>query len=106
MFKHINLKLGNARKVEEYTIYPYNGEGSFTIQSDKRIAQINMEGKGIVSNPHSGGAYFHHLVFEKNPIQLTTDQIMELKLIVLGEGELLNHNNCLYAEQKLDGIKL
>lgn len=106
MFKSINLKLGNARKPEEFTIYPYNGNEQFTVQSDKRIAQVDMTGKGIVSNPHAGGAYFHHLVFERNPIQLNDSELIELKLIVLGEGELMNHNNCLYAEQNLNGIKL
>lgn len=104
MFKSINLKLGNAKKVQDYTIYPYTGNGIFTLQSDTRIAQVNMEGKGTVSNPHNSGAYFHHLSFERNPIQLTQSEITELKLIVLGEGELLNHNNCLFAKQNLTGI--
>lgn len=106
MFKSINLKLGNARKEQDYTIYPYTGNGSFTLQTDNRIAMVNMEGKGFVSNPHAGGAYFHHLNFERNPIQLTSDKLMELKLTVLGEGELLNHNNCVFAEQNLTGITL
>lgn len=104
MFKEISLKLGNARKSEEYTIYPYNGNGEFIIQSDRRIARIYMNGKGTVSNPHSGGAYFHHLMFEKNIIQLTENELTELKLIVLGGGEKLNHNNCMSADQNLNGI--
>jgi hypothetical protein len=106
MFKSINLKLGNAKKVQDYTIYPYNGNGVFTIQSSTRIAQVNMDGKGTVSNPHANGAYFPHLSFERNPIQLTASELMELKLIVLGEGELLNHNNCIFAEQNLTGITI
>jgi hypothetical protein len=106
MFKHITLKLGNARKAEQYTIYPYNGEQSFLIQSDKRIARINMDGSGIVSNPHPSGAYGHHLAYEKNPVQLTPDQLMELKLTVLGEGEVMNYKNCIYSQQNLNGITL
>jgi hypothetical protein len=106
MFKDIILKLGNARKAESYTIYPYNGTGKITLQSDKRIAQIGMDGKGIISNPHSSGAYFPHLVFERNPIQLTPDQILAIKLIILGEGEVMDSGWGLIAEQDLTGIKL
>ena len=106
MLKSINLKLGNSRKIEDYTIYPYTGNGIFTLQSDKRIAEVNMEGRGVVSNPHANGSYFHHLVFERNPIQLTKDELMTLKLTVLGGGELLQHENWLMAEQDLNGIKL
>jgi hypothetical protein len=106
MFKSINLKLGNAKKVQDFTIYPYTGNGIFTLQSNTRIAQVNMEGKGTVSNPHANGAYFPHLQFERNPIQLTESELLELKLTVLGEGELLNHNNCVFAEQKLNGIRI
>src|SRR5690349_3552961 len=87
MFQSISLKLGNARKEDVYTIYPYNGEETFLVQSDKRIARINMDGTGIVSNPHQSGAYGHHLVFERNPIKLSDDKLTELKLKVLGAGE-------------------
>ena len=104
MFKEISLKLGNARKPQEYTIYPYNGDGFILIQSDTRIARVDMTGKGIASNPHSNGAYGSHLALERNPIQLTQKEITELKLIVLGEGEELDHEGWLKAEQKLDGI--
>lgn len=87
MFNSINLKLGNARKEQEFTIYPYNGEGYFILQSDTRIAKVDMNGKGHVSKPHSGGAYFIHLSFEHIPIQLTDEQMTSIKLMVLGDGE-------------------
>jgi hypothetical protein len=105
MFLSINLKLGNARKEEEYTIYPYSGTGNITLQSDKRIAQVDMEGKGTVSNPHSGGAYFTHLQLERNPIQLTPDEIQTIKLKILGNGETPT-NGLLIAPQNLTGIRL
>lgn len=105
MFKSISLKLGNARKAQDYTIYPYTGSGSFTLQSNSRIAQVDMDGKGIVSNSHPSGAYFHHLIFERNPIQLDKKELTELKLIVLGGGEKLEGGG-LVAEQNLEGIRL
>jgi hypothetical protein len=107
MFHSINLKLGNARKEERYVIYPYNGDGFFIIQSDKRIARVDMDGKGTVSNPHSSGAYFVHLSFEKNPIQLTSAQIMDIKLKVLGAGEEnKHHSGAISAPQNLTGITI
>jgi hypothetical protein len=106
MFNSINLKLGNARKVEDYVIYPYNGTGNITLQSDKRIAQVDMSGKGIVSNPHGSGAYFHHLVFERNPIQLTADEIQSIKLMILGSGENPSYKGCISTTQDLTGIRL
>jgi hypothetical protein len=104
MFNSIALKLGNARKAQDFTIYPYNGGGTFTLQSDTRIARVDMTGKGTVSNPHSGGAYAPHLAMERNPVQLTESQISEIKLKVLGEGEKMNYKNVLHAEQNLTGI--
>lgn len=103
MFKEIKLKLGNARKPEEYTIYPYQGTGLITLQSDKRIAQVDMNGKGTVSHPHQNGAYFPHLVMERNPIQLTPEEVTELKLTILGEGETPS-NGVLSTQQNFNGI--
>jgi hypothetical protein len=105
MFNNISLKLGNARKSEEYTIYPYTGNGIFMLQSDKRIAQVDMEGKGTVSNPHPGGAYFIHLQLERNPIQLTPDEMQSIKLMVLGEGENPSYKGIISTTQNLTGIK-
>lgn len=104
MFNSIALKLGNARKAQSYVIYPYTGDGTFKIQSDTRIARVDMTGKGTVSNPHQGGAYANNLALELNPIQLTEAEMTEIKLKVLGEGEKMNYKNCLHAEQNLAGI--
>ena len=58
-----------------------------------------MDGSGTVSNPHSNGAYAPHLAMEKNPVQLTPDELTELKLTVLGEGENPNYKGILHTNQ-------
>ena len=103
MFNSIMLKLGNARKAQDYTIYPYTGDGQFLLQSDTRIARVDMNGAGIVSNPHGSGAYGVHLNFERNPIQLSQEEITEIKLKVLGAGEKMQ-TGVIIAMQDLNGI--
>ena len=60
---HINTKLGNMRKVVEWTVYPAKKDGRITIQSSKRIAMFANDGsnKGYLSKNVSSGAYFLHL---------------------------------------------
>lgn len=59
MFRSVTCKLGNMRKAVEFTIYPRDaGNPVVQIQSDSRIAQINLEtGKGVLSKGRPGGAY-------------------------------------------------
>jgi len=46
------LKLGNMRKAADFIVYPFKeGQTSLLIQSDKRIAQIELgTGEGVLSN--------------------------------------------------------
>ena len=47
-FLSIDLKVANMRNVQNFTVYPYDGGDEIKIQSDKRIASINIrtgEGK-------------------------------------------------------------
>ncbi len=62
-FKDIKVKFGNMRGTEqEFTLYPYDGGDTIIIQSDKRIAQVNLKtGKTILSKQCQNGAYFMHL---------------------------------------------
>ena len=64
-FRSINLKVANMRNEQNFTIYPYNGGDTITVQSDKRIAVINLKnGIGAINSKNEqGGAYFHHLNF-------------------------------------------
>jgi hypothetical protein len=57
MFQNITAKLGNMRKAASFTVYP-QGTGSADeaiIQSDKRIAKINLNnGHGLLSDGKGG----------------------------------------------------
>jgi hypothetical protein len=58
----IDLKIQGMRKAQDFIFYPINKDTkSLTIQSNTRIAVLNLDGIGKVSNAHQNGAYFHHL---------------------------------------------
>lgn len=58
----IDLKVKGMRKSQEFIFYPISKETKkIKIQSDTRIALINLDGLGKMSKPHQSGAYFHHL---------------------------------------------
>lgn len=56
MFPSVTVKLGNMRKAQDFTIYPASPDSErFVIQSDKRIAQIDVAEKiAILSNGKGG----------------------------------------------------
>jgi hypothetical protein len=64
-----SLKAMTMRKAQEFIVYPIakNDEAKIIlIQSDTRIGRIDLKsGKGIMSQPHSSGAYAHHLSIDK-----------------------------------------
>lgn len=41
-FKNITAKLGNMRKAVDFTIYPYKGGDTISIQSDRYFAIVNL----------------------------------------------------------------
>ena len=58
----IDLKIKGMRKAQDFIFYPINKESKYIkIQSDTRIAKLNLDGVGFMSKPHKSGAYFHHL---------------------------------------------
>lgn len=58
----IEMKLKGMRKAQEFTVYPITKESkSLTLQSDTRIAKVDLAGNGKVSKSHATGAYFVHL---------------------------------------------
>lgn len=62
----IDLKIKGMRKPQDFIFYPINKESKYLIiQSDTRIAKINLDGKGLMSQSHQNGAYFMHLNFDK-----------------------------------------
>lgn len=60
-----DLKLSSMRKSQDFIVYPISKDDvdkPITIQSDTRIGVIDLEtGRGLMSQSHTGGAYFVHL---------------------------------------------
>lgn len=64
-FQHLTVKLGNMRRVQEFTVCPVSNTEPHlvTIQSDKRIARIDLNtGKAILSDGKGGHQGFHKLM--------------------------------------------
>lgn len=65
-FTSVVAKLGNMKKAVDWTVYPQATNAVdndvITIQSDHRIAAINVRNRtGILSAHKGSGAYFMHL---------------------------------------------
>lgn len=80
MIKHIDLKLGNMKKAQDFIVYPYKeGQTNLTIQSDKRIAEIDIAtGAGRLSTK---GSTFIHLSDFMGAIGITIDKDTVQKLL-------------------------
>lgn len=77
-FVDINLKLGNMRKAQDFTLYPVTDPSEVTIQSSNRIAQINTKtGKGVLSDGKGGHQGFHKLnpFLGATEVELTKEQL-------------------------------
>ena len=62
----IIMRIKGMRKDQEFICYPISKDSkNIKIQSDTRIGTIDINGNGKMSKPHSSGAYFHHLNFDK-----------------------------------------
>jgi len=58
----LELKFKGMRKPQDFIVYPIAKDSKcITIQSDTRIAQINLDGTGAISKSHQNGAFFPHL---------------------------------------------
>ena len=56
-FQHVNGKIGNMRKSQEWVVYPLNSadQTTRTIQSDNRIARVDLTtGKVLLSDGKGG----------------------------------------------------
>jgi len=63
-FRHVTVKLGNMRKEAEFVVCPVSNTAphEITIQSDKRIARVNLETKKVIVSDGKGGhPGFHKL---------------------------------------------
>ena len=85
--KNISLKVGNMKKEQEFTLYPYKGGDTIYLQSDKRFIIANLRtGAGRMNA--KGCDYPNSIKLSLNPldIQLPADTITELQ-------DYLWHNN-------------
>lgn len=74
-----NLKFGNIRNEQSFTIYPSKFDAvELIIQSSKRIVKANLStGKATLSKQCQNGAFFHHLskFLGATEIDLTNEQL-------------------------------
>lgn len=62
----LTIKIKGMRKEQEFIIYPVSKEAEkIIIQSDTRIATLNLDGQGLISKSHQSGAYFVHLQIDQ-----------------------------------------
>lgn len=56
-FRNITAKFGNMRKAQEFTICEggSNEDGMVTLQSDKRIAKVNLNAESVILSDGKGG---------------------------------------------------
>lgn len=60
----IILKVNGMRKAQDFSMYPISKDSKILIiQSETRIAKLNLDGAGLISKTYPGGAYFPHLNF-------------------------------------------
>ena len=74
-FLSIELKVANMRNVQSFTIYPYTGGDTITIQSDKRFGIIDIR-KGIGKINHKNeqnGAYAVHCQMNNIPFEISEE---------------------------------
>lgn len=92
-------KFPGMRKDVDWVVYPWSdGATKFKIQSDTRIAMVDIEsGKTCISKSFKGGAYFMHLSESMGAIEVHTpvEIISQLKsltptgpeVVLIGRGE-------------------
>lgn len=101
---HITLKFGNMRGAEQrFTIYPYNGGDTILIQSDKRIARINLKtGSTTLSKQVQNGAYFMHLneCFGAIQCEFPTEELIKLQEYLWNNSGIQKHGGVLITENK------
>jgi hypothetical protein len=86
MFIDVICKLGNMKKPQEFTIYPEEADRPHLvlIQSDKRIAQIDLNsGKGVLSDGKGGHQGFWKLqAAGAMAIEVPPDVVAEIRRLM------------------------
>lgn len=83
-FQDVTCKLGNMRAAQTFTLYPRaSASDQLTIQSEKRIASVNLRtGCGILSDGKGGHQGMHKLStnFGNAAIKFPDEVLAELRL--------------------------
>ncbi len=108
--KCITIKFGNMRgEAQEFVLYPYNGKDTLLIQSDKRIAEINLRtGVTVLSKQMQNGAYFMHLspMFGATICQFPADELVKLQEYLWNNaGEKLHGGIIITEDKELFSVK-
>lgn len=85
----IVMRVKGMRKDQSFIVYPITKESkSIKIQSNTRIASVNLDGQGKMSKSHQNGAYFVHLQMDTlTPFEFNkTDWQQIVDYIGLTEG--------------------
>lgn len=87
MFLNITAKLGNMKKAQEFVIYPVSNTAphEVTIQSDKRIARVNLNtSKAMLSSGKGGHQGFMQLspALGAVEVDVTPELVEQLKPLV------------------------
>jgi hypothetical protein len=102
--KNISLKFGNMKgSPQNFILYPYDGGDDIIIQSDKRIARINLRtGATILSKQCQNGAYFMHLNSFMGAIecQFPQDELIKLQEYLWNNSGEKKHGGFLITEDK------
>lgn len=79
-FAIINLMVGNMRKVQQFTLYPYTGGDKIILQSDKRFAEVNLRtGAGRMNKENRNYNGYASLMLGTVNIQLTDEAIQSIQ---------------------------
>ena len=89
MQRDYSIKMANMTKPQEFTLYPYNGEKTILLQSDKRIARVNLEtGKGIMNRSNKGYPSSIDLQLTPIPCELPENIRLEItKFLIENNGK-------------------
>lgn len=67
------FKVANMRKEADFVLYPYNGGDEIILQSDHRIARVNLRtGEGVINAKNKNYSCFADLIF--NTLTFTLPQ--------------------------------
>lgn len=85
--KHIEAKLGNMRKPQEFIVYPPSDKENIIVQSDKSIGAFNRKtGEGVLNTK---GQYFPYLTNGAKPYIFPTDFVLECIASYAEAGNLI-----------------